>query len=105
MEEVIEMGFHYKDIEDDFVRDDQKEYEPQISEEKESTALSSTKVKIVDADLVNVRSQPTLQSTVVKTLKRGDIVDMDKKLSSFYRVVYDDSGHIGYISSVFCEEV
>ncbi len=64
------------------------------------TALPSC---LVSAEFLNVRSEPNAESTVIGSLKAGDVVSVTEVISkpngmhSWFKIDY------GYINSVFCK--
>lgn len=80
-----------------------------IIEETESTGLKdetvpkTVKIGVVcNYNCVNMREEANPNSKVVKTLNRGDRVEILDKIGEYYRIKVKTE--IGYISCTFCKE-
>lgn len=101
------MGINYEDIYDEVdTKRSKKEIfadEPKAPVEKESNGPITAHGTVCNTELLNIRSQPTFESKVVRTLRRGEKVDIIKKIGEFYKIALDKE-RVGYISSKFCKE-
>ncbi len=88
-----------------YVADDDVIKEPIIEKSHAEVETNGPQTKngiVRNSIFVNVRKEPSLESAVLDTVRRGTKVSIIDTSGSFYKILLGDS--MGYISKIYVEE-